>query len=235
MSMLLDTPARPAAARPTAARVDLYAAIHKALRLFMTDTLGNLGWFDPSDAEECQHTLAQTDALLTLCEQHLMHENQFVHPAIEARQPGGSAQVAREHQAHLDSIGLLRAEVAALRAQPSAAAAHRLYRHLALFVGENFVHMNIEETEHNARLWAHCSDEELHEVHQRILASLPPQEQALVLRWMVPALAPAERAALLRELRAQLPAEAMAGVMSSLMPHLSARAWEKLMVALQKQ
>jgi hemerythrin-like domain-containing protein len=236
MSMLLE----PALNHhtPTAApapRVDLYAVIHKALRLFMTDTLGSLGWFDPNDADECHATLDQADALLALCHQHLLHENRFVHPAIEARQPGGSAQVAREHVAHAESIKLLQAEVAALRASPNAAAAHRLYRQLALFIGENFKHMNVEETEHNARLWAHYSDDELNDVHERLLASIAPQDQLVVLRWMVPALPPADRAALLRNMQTKLPADVMAALMASLMPHLSARAWDKLMAALQQR
>ena len=76
-------------------------------------------------------------------------------------------------------------------------AALRLYRHLALFVAENFQHMHIEETVNNAALWACYSDAELLEIHGRLLASMPPQEHLLVARWMVPALSPVERAGML--------------------------------------
>jgi hypothetical protein len=184
-----------AISKPAAApRLDLYAPIHKALRLFMGDTLARVGRIDLSDSADSSATLQQLDALLELCRGHVAHENQHLHPALEARRPGASQRIGAEHDEHLDAIAALGADVAALRALPSAAAAHRLYRHLAVFIGENLVHMNVEETAHNATLWELCSDAELQDIHQRIMASVGPDELALVLRWMVPALSPAERA-----------------------------------------
>ena len=180
-------------------RVDLYAPIHKALRSFMSDTLDRVGRMDLDDGVDTQRTLAQLEALLTLCHSHVQTENRFVHPAIEARQPKGARRIAEEHVEHLESIDALRAEVQVAarvrrpRAKPGLAL--RLYRHLALFVAENFQHMHIEETAHNAALWAHYSDAELLQLHDRLLASIDPREMLEVARWMVPALNPAERAA----------------------------------------
>ena len=184
-------PANPTAATTPASapRVDLYASIHKALRLFMTDTLVRVGRMDLGDTTEAALTLAQTQDLLDLCEAHLAHENEFVHAAIEARQPGGARRTGDDHVEHLASIEALRDETGALQ---TAAAAHkpalvlRLYRHLALFVAENFQHMHFEETHNNAALWAMYSDAELHALHRRILASIEPQESLLVMRWMIP-------------------------------------------------
>lgn len=66
---------------PTARR-DLYAAIHKALRHGMTDTLLRCGRLDGSDPAAQAATLAQLDELLGLCARHLQHEDDFLHPAI---------------------------------------------------------------------------------------------------------------------------------------------------------
>ena len=185
-------------ARNTAAhtvpRVDLYAPIHKALRNFMCDTLCQVGRIDVNDACELQQTLAQCDELLALCEGHVHHENQFMHPVIEARQPAGSKRIAHEHEEHLQSIAELRDEVAALRRTADPALALRLYRHLALFVAHNFEHMHVEETAHNAVLWAHYSDAELMQLHEQIVGSIAPEEMLQVMDWMLPALTPAERA-----------------------------------------
>lgn len=218
--------------RPTAPRVDLYAPIHKALRLFMGDTLARVGRVDVSDAADLAAALHQVEALLEACRSHLSHENQQVHAAIEARRPGVTQRVAAEHEEHLEAIAALGADAAALWALPTAAAAHRLYRHLAVFVGENLVHMNVEETAHNAALWDSCNDAELMDVHQRIMASIEPAEMALVLRWMAPALTPAERAEMLGAMQQQLPPEAMRQVLDIVRANVDDTAWAKLARAL---
>ena len=225
----LSRPARPQA---TAPRVDLYAAIHKALRLFLSDTLLRVGRLDADDDVDCAATLDQLDALLEACRTHVDKEERYVHAAIEARRPGASARIAGEHEEHLQSIASLQAQAAAVRALPGAAAAARLYRQLAGFVAENLAHMEVEESQHNAALWAAYDDAELHAIHQRILASIEPAEMALILRWMVPALSPQERAGMLGQMQRDMPPEAMRAVLETVRPHLDHRAWAKLAQAL---
>ncbi len=81
---------------------------------------------------------------------------------------------------YLAAISRLRAAasdlLAASRGAMQAEAALRLYRQLALFVGENFAHMHVEETLHNQVLWSCYSDEELRALEGSIVASLPPSE-----------------------------------------------------------
>jgi len=219
----------------TPPRPDLYAPIHKALRAAMTDTLGRVGRVDVFDAAELEQTLAAFDALLDLCASHVEHENAFLHPAIEARQPAGAARTAEDHVEHLASIEALRAEGRRLRAAAEGERmmlALRLYRHLALFVAENFQHMHIEETLNNATLWAHYSDAELAELHERILAAISPQENLAVARWMVPAMNPLERAGMLVAAKAGMPPEAFLGVLEHVRPHVDARGWQKLAAAI---
>ena len=224
------TPATSHSAQPTQ-RVDLYAPIHKALRNLMTDTLGRVGRMDVEDAGETQHTLAQADMLLSLCESHVRHENDFMHPAIEACEPAASKRIAGEHVEHLESIAELRAEVHNLRqaaTEQRPMLTLRLYRHLALFVAENFRHMHIEETAHNAALWAHYSDVELLQLHQRLTASIDPREMLEVGRWMVPALNPAERAMVVNGMKSEAPPEAFLAMLAHIRPHLDDNAWAKL-------
>jgi hemerythrin-like domain-containing protein len=197
-----------------APRHDLYGAVHKALRLWMAETLARLGRMDPGDAEEREATLEQAAALLAACHGHLSKENQYVHAALEARQPGASRATADEHAAHQDSIELLQAEIDALRRQPGPAGAERLYRHFAHFVAENLQHMHDEETRLNPLLWSLCSDDELQAVEQRIRASLSADDVAAVLRWMLPAMRPAERVAMLSAMQTQMPPQALAGVLA---------------------
>ena len=228
-----STPAspRPAALRPAAPRHDIYAGIHKGLRAFMAETLVRVGRIDVADAADRDEALAQLEQLLGFCADHLRHENTFIHTAIEARQPAGSAKIAEEHVEHAESIAALREEAAALRAAPEPAAAAlalRLYRHLALFVAENLQHMHIEETAHNALLWQHYGDAELAELEGRLVTSLSPAEKELSARWMLPAATPTERATMLGGMKAELPPEALVGVMAMLRPHLDPAGWAKL-------
>jgi len=229
----LVRPAAPAATTtPTAPRVDLYGAIHKSLRLFMTDTLQRVGRLDTDDGADCAAILGQLDALLDACRAHVDKEEHYVHAALEARRPGATARIAGEHEEHLHAIAALEAQTAALRALPHAAAAACLYRQLAVFVADNLAHMEVEESQHNAALWAAYDDTELQSIHQRILSSIEPTEMATILRWMVPALSPAERAGMLGQMQRDLPPEAMRGVLQTVRPHLDDGAWAKLARAL---
>lgn len=219
----------------TAPRFDLYAGIHKALRLVMTDTLSRFGSLDASDAGPRNEAVAQLNALLDLCRSHVDKENHHVHPAIEARRPGTCARIASEHLEHLAAIDALQAELVAFQRAPHAAAAFGLYRHLARFVAENLEHMEFEEAVHNAALWAVYSDEELMQIHHAIVASIEPATLGLALHWMLPAATHDERIALLMDMRATAPAAAFDGAMQLARQRLPKRDWERLLQELEPQ
>jgi hypothetical protein len=239
--MTTDTAIRPsvseralAGAVPAAsgARHDIYAKIHRALRLFMTDTLVRVGRLDTDDRAELAATLEQLRTLLVMCRGHADSENRFVHTAIEARAAGATARFGEDHHEHLAAIEALEAEAATLAVAPSAALALRLYRHLALFVAENFEHMQREETVLNQALWALYDDAGIDAIEHAIVADLPPEKMQLVLRWMTPALPPAERAAWLAGMQAAMPPEAFRGVLDLVRPTLDEHGWAKLAAAL---
>jgi hypothetical protein len=205
-------------------RFDIYGPIHKALRHCMADTLIKLGTLDPHNAAEKKLVLDDLDALLATMIGHLKHENDFIHKAIEARRPGGAQRTAEDHAEHLDSIASLEDESRALRnASPeqSMEFAQRLYSHLAVFVGENYIHMLVEETQNNALLWALYNDAELEALHDLLLASIPPTEMAEAVRWMALALNIYELTAMFTDMRQKAPApafEAMLDVAQRRMP-----------------
>jgi hypothetical protein len=214
-----------------APRMDMYCGIHKALRALMAHTLLAVGRMDSDDADELAGTSSRVLELLDFCRSHLRHENEFVHAAIEARAPGASAAIAHEHEEHERHIESLEAAVQALRQCPQAvrpAAALDLYRRLALFIAENFQHMHVEETAHNAVLWARYTDAELGAIHTALVASIPPQEMMFTARWLIPFMNPAERTGVLSDMRANAPAPAFAAVLDVVRPHLNQNEWAKL-------
>lgn len=216
-------------------RVDLYGAIHKALRMMMCDTLVALGRLDTDDAQAVVRCSQRVFELLEACHGHLSHENRFVHSAMQARAAGSSDAIAHEHGEHEKAIVQLSRMAGALvkaDAGQRAPLAAVLYRALSLFVADNLVHMVQEETTHNPVLWAHYSDEELVALEQELVASIPPPEMMATLRWMVPACSPAERAQMLCGMQAQAPQQVFEAVLDTVRPHLDDREWSRLSQAL---
>ena len=78
------------------ARHNVYALIHKALRLAMAEALPAVGRLDAGDSQEVSDAIVRVRDLLRFCRMHVEAEETFVHPAIEARRPGVSARVAAE-------------------------------------------------------------------------------------------------------------------------------------------
>ena len=222
-------------AQAQAPRVDMYGGIHKALRALMADTLLAVGRMDCDDDLERAEVTERVLQLLDFCRSHLQHENDFVHTAMEARAPGASEAVAREHEDHVKHIEALAGVVAAVRAAPADerfAQQQRLYADLALFVADNFHHMRVEETAHNAVLWARYTDAELVAIHDALVASIPPEEMMFAARWLVPFMSPMERAGFLGDVRAKAPAPAFQAMLDTARPHLTEREWAKLAKAL---
>jgi Hemerythrin HHE cation binding domain len=224
--------------RDNAARPDEYRFIHKALRLFMADTLAAVGRMDPADPSDIADTIKQVRDLLASCRSHLEHENAFVHTSMEARAPGSAARIANEHVHHRDAIGDLARDTAVLEESSGPArmaAADALYSKLALFIGENFVHMHTEETENNAVIWATHSDQDILSIHRAIMAALTPDEMASGARWMIAALNPPQRAALLSEIRQSAPPPVFEGLLGMAKAHLSDLEWRKLAQAMTQR
>ncbi len=216
-------------------RVDMYAGIHKAMRALMSETLMAVGRMDPQDPLELAAVGQRVVELLDFCAAHLQHENDFVHTAMEARAPGASARIAHEHEDHLAHISALKHQMAAVCASEPAhapALAQQLYLALTLFVAENFQHMHMEETAHNAVLWARYTDAELVDIHNALVASIAPPDMMFTLRWLVPSMNPAERAGLLLDMQAHAPAPAFAAALDVVQPHLTPQEWAKLSRAL---
>ncbi len=216
-------------------RYNIYTLIHKGLRAWMCDVLTTVGRMDPHDPADVAAGLAEVRALLAGCESHLVHENEYLHTALEARAPGSASATALEHVHHEEALASLEVAVRAVEGASGSAratAALRLYRQLALFVAENFEHMHVEETENHAALTAHYSEIEVFGIEQAIVGSLAPEEKMAVMRWMAPSAAPHERAALLAGMQQNAPRPAFEAVLGLIKPHLTAREWAKLGAAI---
>lgn len=217
-------------------RPNLYADIHKGVRMALCETLSRLGAMDIADEGEVSATLAELRGVLAFLAGHLQHEDGHIHPAMEARAPGSTASMDTDHRSHeaaLEELETLAAAVGAAPAEARALPATRLYRAFAHFTGENLVHMEVEESHNHAVLLRAYSDEELHGIEARLIASVGPREMGVAMGWMLRGLSPAERAAKLSGIRAAAPAPVFQGLLALAQARLSARDWAKLAEALE--
>lgn len=226
-------PHRPSPATPP--RVDLYAHIHKALRHEMQQVSHQLGALDVTQPAEIGATLGRLEALLSELAHHVQRENEFIHTAIAARLPEATIPTDADHEDHLQAIEQLGALADTLRlAMPHERAdlAAQLYQQFAHFVGENLLHMHLEETVINALLWSAYTDEELLALHDRLLASIPPAEMFEALALMARALNPRELSALLEDIRQKSPPPAFATVLNHVRNQVVPGRWARISQAL---
>lgn len=212
-------------------RYDIYQIIHKGLRAFLAQTLVDTGRTDWADAERRQAQLAQLRALLDLCEHHVENEDHHLHPAMEAVRPGSSGQTAGDHLDHGHHIEALRSRLRQIEGAVNGERerlGEQLYRELAVFVAENFEHMEVEERHNNAVLWAGYRDDQIIAIEQRLIASLPPPVLDQCLHWMLPYATPGQRLGLLTAIRAGAPAEVFGGLLERLRTQLTPRDWQQL-------
>lgn len=207
-------------------RRDLFGRAHKALRASMADTLVALGRTDPGEEWEVRDALARLEELLVLCETHAALENQFILRALEGRRENASCRLAAEHLEHATAIEEIRG--LAKRRSPE------LYGRVAIFIANNFLHMEAEEREGNALLWQHFSDAELDAIESRLIASIPPHQAMQWVRWTLPAVDPRERVAMLEEVRRASPA-AFEAAFALARTHLGPADFQKLDAALAQR
>jgi hemerythrin-like domain-containing protein len=217
-------------------RHDIYMPIHKALRAYMSETLAAVGRMDCDDEQDVAAALAQLRELLDVCAGHLEHENHFVHSAMERRRPGSALRMAEEHIAHAHVFGDLRAALVLVqlgRGAERRTLAQILYRQLALFIAENFEHMQREESEHNAVLWSAYTDAELETIEAELVASIPPPEMMIIARWLLANNEHGYRVKMLEGVRTNAPREVFEGLLAIARSNLATRDWQKLVGALE--
>jgi iron-sulfur cluster repair protein YtfE (RIC family) len=222
------------AAEPTR-RHNMYTVPHKALRLWLCDTLAAAGRADPHDDADVAALTGKVRALLKFCRAHLEKEDHFVHPAMEARRPGSAATTRADHHEHVEAFARLESGLRDIETAPRASrgsALDRLYRQLALFTADNLAHMDIEETDNNAVLWAIYSDDELLALEERLVASIPQEMKQMAVPWMVRAMNPAERAAFLLAVGATVPTPVFQGMLAGVQTLLTEAERNKLARAL---
>lgn len=177
-------------------RVDLFTTIHKGVRTLLFDLARAAARADVTSTVAIDELVEHVTRVLAFLDEHATFEDQFVIPEVRALDPMLADELAADHRG-LDAVQReveLAADALAvtdLSQRPAAGA--QLVRVLNHLVAVQLLHMNREETEVNATLWAGRSDVELGALRATMAGTLPRERLALWAEILEPALNPVER------------------------------------------
>ena len=136
----VNTSSHIAVPRPASPRLDLYAGIHKALRLGLCRTLVEVGSADPHDDESVASAVQAVELLVDMSRSHLLKEDTFMHPMLEQARAGSTLDAVEDHHHHeqaLANLLLLARRVQDAGEASRAGALARLYAALGVYMGVN--------------------------------------------------------------------------------------------------
>lgn len=211
---MIDELTRPVADKGTEGRWDLYGAVHKGLRRAHALMLARLGSADfGGDTQELLTDLRRHLALSAI---HLADEEEFIHPALEARVPGAPDVIEYQHEHHRAHMAAMAVEIRRIsQGDDAPAAGRRLYALFTRFVADDLDHMAFEETVIFPLLCRHFSDEELMELEHAIVHSMTPEISGAFAAIMLAGANIDGRVALLRGMQLGMPAGAYADLFHS--------------------
>lgn len=189
--------------------IDVYKDIHKGIRAELFAVTGAAGALDAADEGARAAFVDRVQRLEGLLASHAEHEDRFLQPLIELHLPDLAMDVAQDH-AHLEAS--FTEIVKTTREALDRRDLHEVYLELASFTSAYLRHQDVEERDIHPALFGAVGFEGLFEVHERLVASIPPPEMAASLSLMLPAMNLDDRTELLGGIRLGAPAEVFAGI-----------------------
>ena len=190
-------------------RYNSFNQIHKALRVMMYDTATLISQTDFDNPQQEEVVTERLNVLLTMFDKHAYHEDTMVLPLIAEYEPAVADAFEQEHVLDHDLAQRLKGFQVALAHAISPEAKKDLGSALSMvfveFMVFNLQHMKKEETILNSLLWRYYSDEELIGISQKIVASIPAEEQAISAKWMMKGLSNNEIKTWLRNVERNAP------------------------------
>jgi hypothetical protein len=215
-------------------RVDLYTAVHKALRFDMYQTGSLLARTNFADGAERDAALAALDRSVAFFAEHLQHEDRHVMPRLESAAPDLARELGGDHVEHEETFGALRAlrvELASVQGGDAIGLGVKLCRAWNAMVAHQSVHMNREESAANGALWAAYTDDELAATRAAVQGSIPPPRFVEWMHIMAPNMNHQELAGMLTGMKMAAPPEVFAR-MSGLVQQLVGSRWVAIAAAL---
>ncbi|RKN81974.1 hemerythrin domain-containing protein [Paenibacillus ginsengarvi] len=220
-------------------RFDLYAQVHKGIRLALSGLCFQAGSADCSDDEKVLAFAEEFRRIVVILESHSRDEDAHLNESYEKFAPDTLHQLEEEHSGLELKLGELVALVDQLentKQDPVGRqnAWYQVGKALNRFTADYLIHLQREEGPGMTALWEHLTDGELKVLSQKIRSSIPPQTMAIFMYYIIPAISHAERVEMLGEMKLYAPKEAYAGVLGLAESRLDAANWGRLQAALEE-
>ena len=196
--------------------VDLYRDIHKGIRAELFALTSTAGSIDPSDRCDRAALADHVVSVAGVLESHAHHEDVVIDPVLERHLPDLASEINDDHE----RLELMFSSIAdlGLAVVDSAASEQRrllqlLHLDLSRFTSSYLAHIDLEERVVMQRLPELLGVEEIAAMHGAIVSSIPPDEMARSLAFMLPAMNIDDRAELFGGLRLAAPPEAFDATM----------------------
>lgn len=190
-------------------RYNSFYQIHKALRAMLYDAALSLQQTDFSNSTETETAIIKVADIVFAFDNHAHHEDSFVNPAVEAYEPELAKKFEDEHvEDHRLSSNLknlLAICENTLLPEERIICGSAIIKSFVEFMVFNLEHMAKEELLLNCALWEHYTDEQIIEIHHKILAAVPPAEMQQAATWMMRGLNNADIIAWLKDVKQNAP------------------------------
>lgn len=190
-------------------RYNSFGVIHKALRAMMYDTALTLQQTYFADVEEAEIALSKVETVIHEFEHHAHHEDTFILPAIETFEPqlveNFENEHVKDHELGSRLITLLNIYRSLETSEERINCGSCINKSFRDFMVFNIEHMAKEEIEINRVLWANYTDQELVELTDRLVASIPAEQKILTTKWMLRSINKGEAIAWLKAVKQTAP------------------------------
>jgi hypothetical protein len=193
-----------------------YRDVHKGIRCELFDVTSSAGRLDPSDTVSWLALVDHLAAVELTLSTHAGHEDAVVEPVLAGFDPFLAESIEQDHH-HLDArFGAIRELASAAASYPASdqrPIADLVYLELSGFTSEYLHHQLVEERVVMPALLAEVGLDEVVRMHVAIVSSIPPDQLATSLAFMLPAMNVDDRVEMLGGMRESAPPQVFDGVM----------------------
>jgi hypothetical protein len=193
------------------AAVDLYRDIHKGIRAELFAITSTAGSIDPASELDRVALADHVTSVAAVLEMHAHHEDAFLDPVLEVHFPDLAEQITSDHErleAVVARITDLADSTVTAPGPDQRRLAHLLYLDLARFTSQYLAHQDLEERVVMPQLERAIGVEQCGGLHGAIVGSIPPDDLARSLAFMLPAMNVEDRMEMLGGIRMAAPPEA---------------------------
>jgi len=219
-------------------RFDLYAPVHKGIRLALSGLCYQAGSVDSTEDEKVNSFIDEFRRVVIILESHSRDEDTHINESYEKYAPETLDELEEEHaglEHKLERLGQLVDQLEASKQQPAQHQKiwHQIGKDFNRFTAAYLTHLEREEGPGMHALWANLKDDELKVISVNIRSSIPPQTMAIFMHYMIPAISHLELLEMLSDMKKFAPKEAYEGTLALAQSRLDKLSWARLQTALE--